>query len=124
VILLGNLTRDPEVSYLRTGTACTTMGLALGRKYKVGEETREEVCYIDVVSYGKQAENCGKCLSKGSGVMVEGRLRQRRWESEDGKKHNKVDVVADAVQFMPKRQPGQSAALEVEEMLDEGDIPF
>ncbi|HEY3347164.1 MAG TPA: single-stranded DNA-binding protein [Nitrospirota bacterium] len=126
VIMMGNLTRDPELRYNPSGTAVATLSVALSRKYKQGDEMREEVSYIDTVVFGKQAENCGQYLGKGSGVLIEGRLQQRRWETEDGQKRNKVEVVANSVQFMPKRQPGggASSAPEVEEMIDEGDIPF
>jgi single-strand DNA-binding protein len=122
VIMMGNLTRDPEIRYNPNGTAVANFSLALSRKYKQGEEYREEVSYIDVVVFGKQAENCGQYLHKGNGVLVDGRLQQRRWETDDGQKRSKVEVVATSVQFMPKRQPG--AEPEVEGTVDEGDIPF
>ena len=121
VILMGNLTRDPEIRYNPNGTAVANFSLALSRKYKQGEEYKEEVSYIDIVVFGKQAENCGQYLSKGRGALVEGRLQQRRWETDDGQKRSKVEVVANSVQFMPKRQPGGS---EAEEAIDEEDIPF
>src|SRR3990172_8622558 len=93
VILIGNLTKDPELRYNPNGTAVANFGIALNRRYKQGDEYREEVSYIDIVVFGKQAENCGQYLNKGSGVLVEGRLQQRRWESE-GQKKSKVEVVA------------------------------
>ncbi|HLB25205.1 MAG TPA: single-stranded DNA-binding protein [Nitrospirota bacterium] len=121
VILIGNLTKDPELRYNPNGTAVANFGIALNRRYKQGDEYREEVSYIDIVVFGKQAENCGQYLNKGSGVLVEGRLQQRRWESE-GQKKSKVEVVAENVRFMPKKAAG--AGPEAEEMVDEGDIPF
>ena len=125
VIIMGNLTRDPELRYNPNGNAVANFSLALSRKYKQGEEWKEEVSYIDVVVWGKQAENCGQYLNKGSGVLVEGRLQQRRWETDDGQKRSKVEVVANSVQFMPKRQAGQAGAEPAaEEVIDEGDIPF
>ena len=123
VILMGNLTRDPEIRYNPNGTAVANFSLALSRKYKQGDEYKEEVSYIDIVVFGKQAENCGQYLAKGRGALVEGRLQQRRWETDDGQKRSKVEVVANSVQFMPKRQAGGSES-EAEEMIDEGDIPF
>ena len=131
VILLGNLTRDPEVRYIPSGTAVASFALAVNRRYKQGTETKDEVSYIDIVVFGKQAENCGQYISKGDGILVEGRLQQRRWETEDGQKRSKVEVVAQSVTFMPKRagQAGQGARQDQQEPapempVDEGDIPF
>ena len=103
VILIGNLTKDPEIRYTPNGTAVANFSLAVNRKYKQGEEMREEVCFIDIVVFGKQAENCGQYLSKGQGVIIDGRLQQRRWETEEGQKRSRHEVVAQSVQFLPKR---------------------
>jgi len=108
VILMGNLTKDPEVRYTPSGTPVTSFSLATNRKYKQGEEVKEEVCFIDIVVFGKQAESCGKYLNKGNGVVIDGRLSQRRWESEDGQKRNKHEVIAESVRFLPKRPAGSS----------------
>lgn len=104
VILIGNLTKNPELRYTPSGTPVASFGLAVNRKFRQAEELKEEVCFIDIVVFGKQAEHCGQYLSKGSGVIVDGRLQQRRWESEDGQKRSKHEVVAQTVTFMPKRQ--------------------
>jgi len=107
VILIGNLTKNPELRYTPSGTPVASFGLAVNRKFRQNEELRDEVCYVDIVVFGKQAEHCGQYLSKGSGVIVDGRLQQRRWETEDGQKRSKHEVVAQTVTFMPKRQdPG------------------
>jgi len=106
VILIGNLTKDPEIRYTPSGTAVANFGLAVNHRYKQGDEMRDEVCFIDIVVFGKQAENCGQYLSKGQGIIVDGRLQQRRWESEDGQKRSRHEVVAQTVTFLPKRQPG------------------
>jgi len=74
VILLGNLTRDPEVRYTPNGSAVASFAIAVNRKYKHGEETKEEVSYLDIVVFGKQAENCGQYLNKGDAALIEGRL--------------------------------------------------
>jgi single-strand DNA-binding protein len=103
VILLGNLTRDPEVRYTPNGTAVANFAIAVNRRYKQGDETKDEVSYIDIVVFGKTAENCGQYLNKGDAILVDGRLQQRRWETEDGQKRSKVEVVAQTVNFMPKR---------------------
>jgi single-strand DNA-binding protein len=81
--------------------------MAVNRRYKQGEEFKEEVCYIDIVVFGKQAESCGQYLNKGSGVIVEGRLQERRWETE-GQKRSKHEVAAQSVRFLPKRQESAS----------------
>ncbi len=103
VILIGNLTKDPEIRYTPSGTAVGNFRLAVNHKYKQGEELREEVCYIDVVVFGKQAETCGQYLNKGQSVIIDGRLQERRWETEDGQKRSKHEVVGQSVRFMPKR---------------------
>jgi single-strand DNA-binding protein len=107
VVLMGNLTKDPEVRYTPNGIAVASFSLAVNRRYKQGNELKEEVCFIDVVVFGKQAESSGQYLSKGAGVIVDGRLSQRRWEGEDGQKRNKHEVVAQSIQFLPKRSPSQ-----------------
>ena len=89
VILIGNLTRNPELRYTPNGTPVAALGLAVSRRYKQGDDLKEEVCFVDIVVFGKQAEHCGQYLSKGNGVIVDGRLQQRRWETEDGQKRSK-----------------------------------
>lgn len=101
---MGNLTKDPEIRYTPSGTAVANFGLAVNHRYKQGDEMRDEVCFIDIVVFGKQAENCGQYLGKGHGIIVEGRLQQRRWESDDGQKRSRHEVVAQSVTFLPKRQ--------------------
>jgi single-strand DNA-binding protein len=103
VILIGNLTRNPEVRYTPSGVPVTSFGLAVNRRFRQADGLKEEVCYIDVVVFGKQAEHCGQYLSKGNGVIVDGRIQQRRWETEDGQKRSKHEVVAQTVTFLPKR---------------------
>jgi single-strand DNA-binding protein len=97
------LTRNPEVRYTPNGTPVTSFALAINRRFRQAEDLREEVCYIDIVVFGKQAEHCGQYLSKGNGVIVDGRLQQRRWETEDGQKRSKHEVVAQTITFLPKR---------------------
>jgi single-strand DNA-binding protein len=103
VILIGNLTKDPEIRYTPSGTPVANFRLAVNHRFKQGEEYREDVCFIDVVVFGKQAENCGQYLGKGNSVIVEGRLQERRWETEDKQKRSKHEVVAQTVRFFPKR---------------------
>ena len=117
VILIGNLTRNPELRYTPSGTPVVNFPLAVNRRYKQADEPKEEVCYVDIVVFGRQAEHCGQYLSKGDGAIVDGRLQQRRWETEDGQKRSKHEVVAQNVTFMPKRshQPGSGGTDMVEE---------
>jgi single-strand DNA-binding protein len=103
VILVGNLTRDPEVRYTPQGTSVCNFGIAVNRKYKQGDELKEEVTFISIVVFGKQADTCGQYLNKGSGVLVEGRLQERRWETEDGQKRSKYEVVAQSVRFLSRK---------------------
>jgi single-strand DNA-binding protein len=99
VILAGNLVRDPEIRYLPSGLSVTSFGIAVNSRYKQNNELKEDVSFFDIVVFGKLGENCAEYLSKGRPVLVEGRLRQRRWETE-GVKRSKIEVVADGVQFL------------------------
>ncbi len=101
VFLMGNLTRDPELRYSESGTAVANLGLAVNTRYRAQDgELKEDVCFVRVVVWGKQAENCSQYLNKGSGVFVEGRLQSRSWETEDGQKRSVMEVRADRVQFL------------------------
>ncbi|MGO9015311.1 MAG: single-stranded DNA-binding protein [Dissulfurispiraceae bacterium] len=113
IILIGNLTRDPEVRYTPGGTPVTTISIAVNSKYKQGDDTKEEVLFINAVVFGKQAESCGKFLSKGNPVLVEGRLRERKWESE-GVQKSKFEVIARDVRFMPKRDSARGGQAHAE----------
>jgi single-strand DNA-binding protein len=104
IILVGNLTRDPEMRYTPQGTSVCNFGLAVNRKYKQGEETKEEVTFINIVVFGRQADVCGQYLNKGSAVLIEGRLQERRWETEDGQKRSRHEVVAQNVRFLSMRR--------------------
>lgn len=103
ILVIGHLTRNPELRYTPNGTPVAALGLATSRKYKQDDELKEDVCFVDVVVFGKQAEHCGQYLTKGSGIIVDGRLQQRRWETEDGQKRSKHEIVAQTITFMPKR---------------------
>ncbi len=104
IILIGNLTRDPELRYTPQGTSVCSFGIAVNRRYKQGDEVKEEVTFINVVVFGKQADTCGQYLNKGSAVLIEGRLQERRWETEDGQKRSRHEVVAQNVRFLSKKQ--------------------
>ncbi|MGI8889688.1 MAG: single-stranded DNA-binding protein [Chthoniobacterales bacterium] len=108
VLLMGNLTRDPEVRYTPKGTAVAELGIAVNRVYS-GEngEKREEVTFVDVTVWGRTAENVGEYLKKGRPVFVEGRLQLDSWDDkQSGQKRNKLKVVADNVQFLGSPRGG------------------
>ena len=104
VILMGNLTRDPELRTTPSGTSVASFGLAVNRRYRQGDEQKEEVMFVDISCFGRQAETACEYLSKGNLVMIEGRLQWRSWETEDGQKRSKHEVVANNIQFMPRGQ--------------------
>jgi single-strand DNA-binding protein len=102
VLLMGNLTRDPQLSYLPSQTAVVDFGLAVNRRWtgKDGQD-RSEVCFVDCRAFGKQAETINKYLSKGRAVFVEGRLTLDSWTAQDGSKRNKHRVTVESFQFLP-----------------------
>lgn len=109
VILLGNLTRDPELKYTPKGTAACQIGMAVNRKWKNDQgQEQEEVTFLDVQSWGKQAEAIAQYLRKGSPLFVEGRLKLEEWE-KDGKKVSKLRVVLESFQFIGGRAEGGAA---------------
>jgi single-strand DNA-binding protein len=108
VILTGNLTADPELSSLPSGTQVCKLRLAVNRRYKdqSSGEWVEKPNYFDIKVWGAQGENCANYLSKGRGIAVDGRLEWREWESQDGSKRQAVEVVADTVQFLGSPRDG------------------
>jgi single-strand DNA-binding protein len=119
IILIGNLTKDPELRYTPQGTPVATLRLAVNYRYKQSDEAKQETMFIDNVVFGKQAESCSKYLNKGSSVLVEGRLQERRWES-NGQQRSKFEVIAQSVRFLSRRGGSQSAG--VDALGGEGDI--
>jgi single-strand DNA-binding protein len=110
VLLMGNLTRDPEVKYTPKGTAVGDLGIAINDSYKAQDGTmKETVTYVDVEVWGRQAENCKQYLTKGRPVFVEGQLRLDQWEQE-GQKRSKLKVRAINVQFLGSPGGGGSGS--------------
>ena len=100
VLVMGNLTGDPELRYTPKGTAVGDLALAINEKYKAADGSfKESTTYVDVTIWGRQAETCKEHLSKGKPVLIEGRLKLDTWEKE-GKKYSKLCVVAERVQFI------------------------
>ncbi|MEN6449803.1 MAG: single-stranded DNA-binding protein [Thermoguttaceae bacterium] len=107
VILIGNLTRDPELRYIPSGTAVTDIGLAVSEKRKSANgEWVDEVVFVDVTLWGRTAEVAGEYLSKGSPVFIEGRLKLDSWEGQDGQKRSKLKVVCDRMQLIGAKGQG------------------
>ncbi|TAN38133.1 MAG: single-stranded DNA-binding protein [Nitrospirae bacterium] len=99
VILIGNLTKDPELRYTPQGTPVCTIRLASSTKYKSGDGMKEETLFIDCIVWGKQGESVAQYLAKGKTALVEGRLQERKWET-DGQQRSKFEIVAQTVRFL------------------------
>ena len=107
VILLGNLTRDPELRYIPNGTAVTELGLAVNDRYKnANGEWVDHPTFVDVTLWARQAEVATEYLSKGSPVLIEGRLKLDTWETPEGEKRSKLRVVGDRMQMVGPRGGG------------------
>ncbi len=105
VVLLGNLTRDPELRYIGSGTAVSDIGLAINDRVKRNNEWVEETTFVDVTLWGRTAEVANEYLSKGSSVLIEGRLKLDTWE-KDGQKRSKLKVVGEKMQMVGGRGGG------------------
>ena len=117
VILIGNLTADPEMQYTANGTARTKFSIAVNRKYKDSNgEAQEDVTFIPITVWGKQAENASTYLSKGRPVMVEGRLRIASFENEQGEKRKFTEVIAQNIQFLGSRDTNKTEQSEMDEV--------
>lgn len=107
VFMIGNLTRDPELRYVPSGTAVANFGLATNRVYTTSSgEKKQETCFVRVVVWGRIAEVCGEYLSKGRPVFIEGRLQYRAWDTPGGGKRSTLEVRAERVQFLGKSEKG------------------
>ncbi len=145
VLLIGNLTRDPELRYIPSGSAVTSFTLAMNRVYKLQTgEKKEETAFVRVVVWARLAEVCAEYLKKGSPVFVEGRLQSRSWDGPDGQKRSTIEVIAMNVQFMRAASGKESgsgpelsgtkeemAEIQLDEIPEasaklptEGDVPF
>lgn len=101
VMLMGNLTRDPELRYTPKGMAVTDIALAINRRYKVENETREEVTFVDITYWGRQAELVCQYLKKGNPLYVEGRLQMDTWDDKQtGQKRSRMKVIGEALEFI------------------------
>ncbi len=150
VILLGNLTRDVELRHTQSGMALAKFGMAINRKWSQNGEQKESTCFVDLTAWGRQAELLGQYVKKGSQLFVEGRLEYSTWESPEGGKRSKLEVVVENFQFVggargedggggggasaPRRAGGGRSAAPQQQAeggagggggdVDYGDIPF
>ena len=127
VVLMGNLTRDPELRQTPSGRSVADIGLATNETYKnQSGETVEKTCFVDIVAWGKQAETCSQYLTKGRSVLVEGRLQLDQWENKNGEKRSRLRVLADRIQFLPggRNAEKSSNAPAKAGPVDEEEMPF
>jgi single-strand DNA-binding protein len=130
IMLIGNVGIDPEMRFTPNGIPVTSFSVATNRFYTSPEgERKEETTWFRVVTFRKQAESCGQFLTKGQRVYVEGRLRTREWEGQDGQKRTTIEVIADRVLFLDKRAvttlPSEDIPTESpDEVLEPEDLPF
>ncbi len=113
VILMGNLTRDPQLRYLPSNTAVCEFGLATNRRWRDKDgNQKEETCFVDVSAFGRQAETINQYVTKGRPILIEGHLRFDSWTGQDGQKRSKLSVVVDNFQFVGARgdQPAGAGA--------------
>jgi len=110
VILMGNLTRDPELRYLPSNTPVVNLGLAVNRRYKNQQgEQQEEVTFVDCEAFARTAEIINQYMSKGQPIHIEGRLRLDQWQSQDGQNRSKLKVVVENFQFVGSRGDGSGS---------------
>jgi len=105
---IANLTREPSLRYTASGTAICDFGVAMNKKFKSGDEWKEEVCFVDITAWGNLAEACAEALDKGQSVFIEGELKFDTWE-KDGQKHSKHSVTAKTVIFLSERGNAKEA---------------
>jgi single-strand DNA-binding protein len=113
VLLMGNLTRDPEVRYTPSGSAVCEFGLAINRRYTTRDnEQREETCFVDVAMWGRRGQVISEYFRKGSPIFIEGRLHYRQWEDQNGRRQSKLSVVADNFEFLGGGRGGSGRGAE------------
>jgi len=125
-MIIGNVGTEPEMRFTPNGNPVTSFSVATNRVYTTPEgERREETEWFNVVTWSRLAENCNQFLTKGQRVYAEGRLRTRTWESQDGQKHSRTEIIANRVIFLDRRATAPLPEERVEEAeLEPEDIPF
>lgn len=111
VVLMGNLTRDPELRYTPGGQPVANFGMAMNRKWKdKNEQLQEERTFVNLTAWGKSAETIAKYLKKGAPLLVDGRLRWHEWQTPAGEKRSKLEVTVEGFQLLPRRDGGVTGA--------------
>jgi single-strand DNA-binding protein len=124
ILLMGNLTRDPQLSYLPSQTAVVDFGIATNRRWTSQDGTeRQETCFIDCRAFGRLAENINKYLTKGRPVFIEGRLTFDTWTSQDGTKRSKHRVTVENFQFLPGNAPEETVQGEQQRIGTKSQVP-
>lgn len=124
VTLLGRLTRDPELKFLSSGSPVCEFGFAVNRRYKSGDEWKEEACFVEITVWGKRGENCAEYLTKGREAFISGYLKMDSWE-KDGQKRTKLSVTAKDVQFLGASENTKTAEDKEPHKVDyTEDLPF
>jgi single-strand DNA-binding protein len=121
VVIAGRLTRDSEGKYTKGGMAIAEMSVASNRSIKKGDQWQDEASFFDCIMFGKRAEKLGEYLTKGTQVIIQGQLKQDRWE-KDGQKRSKINIVVDNIQLVGGRKSGGEAG-QAKESFEEN-IPF
>lgn len=135
VFLIGRLTRDPEIRFLPSGSQVTAFSIAVNRNYKVNDQWKEETSFFDIETFGALAERVGKQLSKGTQVLIEGQLKQDRWETSAGEKRSKIKIVATKINLLnvpageqtssaPKKEEPMNLPEDIEDISSDEDVPF
>lgn len=134
VILAGNLTRDPQLSYTQSGTAVCQFGLAVNRRWRDKEGAQqEETCFVDLTAFGRQAETINQYMSKGRSLLVEGRLNLSQWTTPEGERRSKLKVIVENFQFLggaregaapPAAEPAAAAPDAADVPAPNDDVPF
>ena len=129
VMIIGNLGKDPEMRFTPAGNPVTSFSVATNRRYTTAAgEQKEETEWFNVETWSKLAEQCNQFLSKGKLVYVEGRLRTHTWESQDGQKHYRTEIVANSVRFLDRQAaaplPGEKTEEAGADELEPEDLPF
>jgi single-strand DNA-binding protein len=122
VVLVGNVTRDPEVKFLQSGTAVCDLGLAINERVKRGDDYVDEPVFVDVTLFGRTAEVAGEYLAKGAPVLIAGRLKYEQWE-KDGQKRSKLKVVAEKLQMLGQRQRSEDSQERQERPQEQSQVP-
>ncbi|MCX6013017.1 MAG: single-stranded DNA-binding protein [Chloroflexi bacterium] len=125
VMIIGNLGKDPEMRFTPNGNPVTSFSVATSRSYTSPEgERKQETEWFDVVTWNRLAETCNQFLTKGKRAYIEGRLRTRSWEGQDGQKHSRIEIIANTVLFLDRQaaatMPEDASSAEIEPE----DIPF